>query len=204
MKDANGHVTPDYTFRIKPSKLEAIFKAHTVNGVIQSKGAASEVWTREPGLGRDLQLLKARLKLAIKSDGTLQGLVGGYRPWMPIYMSYVNMRGPVVESLGWIELPGLYYALKRNADYSPTGPKGEKTHISYAMRVHAIPAFVVSPDAVEQITAIASYKAKADPADYDAPKGIFNSIDGLVPDSKVPFGKALEIYPVPQTISSTR
>ena len=46
-----------------------------------------------------------------------------------------------------MQLPAVYYALKRHADYSPKGSKGEKTHISYAMRVSAIPAYVLTPDA---------------------------------------------------------
>jgi len=203
VKDGNGNVARDYTFRIKPSKLEGIFKAYTSKGVILSKTATPEVWTRDPGLARDLQLLRARLKLEMKPDGTLAGYVGGYRPWRTVYTSYVNVRGPVIEVLGWFELPSIYYALKRNADYSPTGPKGEKTHISYAMRVNAIPAYVATPDATQQISAVMSYKAKADPADYIPPKGIYGSIDGLWPDPRVPFGKALEVYPVPQSISST-
>jgi hypothetical protein len=188
--------------------LEGVFKAYTSNGVILSKTPAAEVWTRDPGLGRDLQLLRARIKLEMKPDGTLAGYVGGYRPWMTIYTSYVNVRGPVIESLGWLELPSIYYAFKRNADYSPLdkkgGPKGEKTHISYAMRINALPAYVTTPDGSKQVTAFVSYKAKADPADEIPPKGIFGSIDGLWPDPKVPFGKALEVYPVPQTLSSAR
>lgn len=204
VKDGNGNVARDYTFRIKPSKWEGIFKAYTKNGVILSKVPAPEVWTRDPGLARDLQLLRARIKLEMKADGTLAGMIGGYRPWLTVYTSYVNVRGPVMESLGWFELPSIYYAFKRNADYSPTGPKGEKTHISYAMRVHGIPAYVATPDATKQGIEVVSYKSKADPADYIPPKGIFGSIDGLWPDPRVPFGKALEVYPVPQTVTSTR
>jgi len=33
----------------------------------------------------------------------------------------VGARGPVIESLTWVELPAVYYALRRHADYSPTG-----------------------------------------------------------------------------------
>ncbi|HYM36631.1 MAG TPA: hypothetical protein VET48_14625 [Steroidobacteraceae bacterium] len=200
VKDGNGDIARDYTFRIKPSKLEGIFKAKTSNGVITSKGAAPEIWTRDPGGARDLQLLRARLKLTMKPDGTLEGLVGGYRPWLPVYTALVNARGPVVEVLGWIEIPAIYYALKRNADYSPAGPKGEKTHISYAMRVNAIPAYVITPDATAQLASVVSYKAGA--LEEPPPKPLFGAIDGMVPDRNVPFGKALEVYPVPGSIAA--
>jgi hypothetical protein len=205
VKDGNGEVAHDYTFRIKPAKLEGIFKASTTNGLITSKGAMPEIWTRDPGATRDLQLLRARLKLQMKPDGTLEGMMGGYRPWYPVYDSLIKARGPVAEALGWIELPAVYYALKRNADYSPTGPKGEKTHISYAMRISAIPAYVVTPDAGAPVLAVTSYKSGANPVDTEPTKGLFGAIDGLVPDrdGKVAFGKALEVYPVPGSVAST-
>lgn len=205
VKDGNGEIARDYTFRIKPAKLEGIVKASTSNGVITSKGATPEMWIRDPGAVRDLQLLNARLKLQMKPDGTLEGFVGGYRPWMPVYTALVNARGPVVEALGWIEIPSIYYALKRSADYSPTGPKGEKTHISYAMRLNAIPAYVVTPDASTQVAAVTSYKANKNPADEVPPKPLYGAIDGLVPDRnvpQVPVGQALVYYPVPTNDAS--
>jgi hypothetical protein len=195
VKDGNGEIARDYTFRIKPSKLEGIMQATTSNGVIESKGFTPEIWMRDPGGVRDLQLLRARLKLAMQSDGSLTGYVGGYRPWIPVYTALVNARGPVVEILSWVELPSIYYALKRNADYSPSGRRGEKTHISYALRVNAIPAFVMTPDAITQVASLASYKDRVQPD--PPPKPAFGAIDGMVPDKKVPFGQALVVYPVP-------
>jgi hypothetical protein len=67
---------------------------------------------------------------------------------LPVYQGWVNARGPVIEALTWVQLPAVYYALQRNADFSPEGKRGEKSHISYALRVDAIPAFVMKPDAV--------------------------------------------------------
>jgi hypothetical protein len=199
VKDGNAEVARDYTFSIKPSKLEGIMSARSRDGVIESVEATPEIWMRDPGSTRDLQLLRARLKLEMKTDGTLTGYVGGYRPWMPVYTALVNARGPVVEVLGWIELPSIYYALKRNADFSPSGPRGEKTHISYAMRVNAVPAYVMSPDATQQVVNVTSYKSAANPADELPPKPAFGAIDGMVPDKKVPFGQALVVYPVPRS-----
>jgi hypothetical protein len=205
VKDGNGEIARDYTFRIKPAKLEGMMQASTSNGVITSKGATPEIWIRDPGSVRDLQLLNARLKLQMKADGSLEGYVGGYRPWYPIYDALIKARGPVAEALGWIELPAIYYALKRSADYSPVGSKGEKTHISYAMRVSAIPAYVVTPDATARVATVTSYKAGANPADEAPTKGLFGAIDGLVPDrdGKVTFGQALVVYPVPSSVSAT-
>ena len=197
VKDGNGNISPDYTFRIRPSKLEGIFKARSVNGVISTKSPMREVWTRDPGGARDLQLLQAQLKLQLNADETLEGYVGGYRPWKAVYDSLVNARGTVVEVLGWIELPAVYYALKRNADYSPSGLSGEKTHISYALRLHAIPAFVMTPDAAVPANSVVSYRANYPKSDDVPPPPAFGAIDGLIQRPGLPVGDALEKFPVP-------
>jgi hypothetical protein len=186
VKDANGDIARGYTFRIKPdAKFEGILKARTVKGEIVSTEPAEEIWLRDPSYTRELQLLKAKLKLKMQPDGSLKGLLAGYRPWLPIYMGSVEARGSVIEQLTWVELPGVWYALKRNADYSPTGPGGEKTHISYAMRIDAIPAFVMTPDAKTQVASVESYKSIAPPPGPRLHAFITNKYrvtDGIVPD----------------------
>jgi hypothetical protein len=181
VKDGNGEIARDYTFRIKPhAKYEGILSAHTVNGRILST-RPSDIALRNPGYDRDLELLRARVDLTMQADGSLKGYVGGYRPWEPIYKGWVDARGPVIEALTWVQLPAVYYALRRSADYSPTGPKGEKTHISYALRVDAIPAYVLTPDA--SLTAsVQSYKALA-LADNESKRSTpFYIVDGIVID----------------------
>jgi len=189
VKDGNGAIARDYTFSIKPhAKHEAIFPASVVNGVITSTKPV-EAAMRDPAYLRDLELLQAQVKLTMKPDGSLTGYVGGYRPWEPVYTSWVNARGPVIEALTWVQLPGVYYALRRNADYSPSGSKGEKTHISFALRVDAIPAYVMTPDAAEQVANVVSYKSMA-PAEnvrlaaMNNVVGRFNIIDGIVINPK--------------------
>jgi hypothetical protein len=197
VKDGNGEIARDYTYRIKPhGKYEAIFPARTVKGKIVSTTPA-DVTLRNPAYDPDLELLRARVSLEMKPDGTLTGYVGGYRPWMPVYKGWVNARGPVIEALTWVQLPGVYYAFERNADYSPSGPGGERTHISYALRVDAIPAYVVAPDASKVADAVLSYKpgAPAQPERFSL--GTFAVVDGLVPDrnAKVQAGPNAVILP---------
>lgn len=184
VKDAMGQVAPDYTFRIKPdAKLEGVFKARSVNGRITSTAPTPEIWMRDPGYARQLQLLQAKVDLTLKPDGSLTGYIGGYRPWKPVYDGWVAARGPVIEALTWVRLPDVYYALRRNADYSPTGPGGEKTHISFAFRVDAVPAFVVSPDAKITAQAVSYRKQAPPPAKADAAMAErlpFHIVDGIV------------------------
>jgi hypothetical protein len=188
VKDGNGEIARDYTFRIKPhAKYEAIFPARTVDGRIIST-APADVMMRDPAYNRDLELLRARVSLQMQADGSLKGHVGGYRPWQPIYKGWVDARGPVIEVLTWVQLPSVYYALQRNADFSPRGAKGEKTHISYALRVDALPAFVVTPDASQQVAAVESYKSLAPKEDEGRmTAGLpFRIVDGIVIDPKAP------------------
>ena len=126
VKDGDGDIARDYTFRIAPhAKYEGILQARTSKGKIIST-APADIMLRDPGYTRDLELLRARVNLEMKPDGSLTGYVGGYRPWEAVYKGWVNARGPVIESLTWVQLPAVYYALRRSADYSPTGPGGEE------------------------------------------------------------------------------
>lgn len=196
VKDGVGNIARDYTFRIAPhAKYEAIFPARTSNGRILST-APADVMLRDPSYTPDLELLRARVDLQMKPDGTLIGYVGGYRPWEPVYKGWVNARGTVIEVLTWVQLPAVYYTLQRNADYSPTGPGGEKTHISFALRIDALPAFVMMPDGDKEVASVESYKAIA-PKETARPMYPFLVVDGIVPDptSKVQAGPKAVILP---------
>jgi hypothetical protein len=204
VKDGNGNIARDYSFRIKPhAKYEGIVSARSINGRIISTHPA-DIMLRNPAYDKDLELLRARIDLTMQPDGALKGYVGGYRPWESIYRGWVNARGPVIEALTWVQLPAVYYALKRNADYSPKGSKGEKTHISYALRVSAIPAYVLTPDATRVASSVESYKAIA-PQEPERVTGLFALVvDGIVPDrnAKVQAGPNAVILP-PASASNT-
>lgn len=184
VRGGDGNISPDYTFRIQPhANYEGLFPAATVDGMIVSREPVRAV-LREPAYNRDLELLEAQIQLQMQQDGSLRGYVGGYRPWLPIYEGWVNARGPVIESLTWVELPAVYYALKREADYHPEGNSEQNTHISYALRVEALPAFVMTPDASEVATEVVSYTDQAPPL---PPRGVAmigasRIIDGIVVD----------------------
>jgi hypothetical protein len=195
VKDALGNIARDYTFRIAPdAKHEGVLAARTVNGRIIST-TPSDIMLRDPSYSGDLELLRARVDLEMKQDGTLTGYVGGYRPWEPVYRGWVNARGTVIEVLTWVQLPAVYYALRRNADYSPSGPSGAKTHISFALRIDALPAFVMTPDASKEVASVESYKA-IPPQERPKPQALpFRVVDGIVPDPKYPAGPHAVILP---------
>lgn len=195
VKDGVGNIARDYTFRIAPdAKYEGVLAARTVKGRIIST-APADIMLRDPSYTGDLELLRARVDLEMKADGVLTGYVGGYRPWEPVYRGWVNARGTVIEVLTWVQLPAVYYALRRNADYSPTGSGGEKTHISFALRVDALPAFVTTPDGSREVASVESYKAIAPKEPRKPPAYPFRVVDGIVPDPKYPAGPHAVILP---------
>ena len=201
VKDGAGGIARDYTFRIAPhAKYEGILPARTSNGKIISTVPAN-IMLRDPAYNRDLELLRAQISLEMKPDGSLTGYVGGYRPWEPVYKGWVNARGTVIEVLTWVQLPAVYYALRRNADYSPTGPGGEKTHISFALRIDALPAFVMTPDASKEVASVESYKAIA-PKLPDQPERSY-VVDGIVPDRSGKYQAGPKAVILPPSASST-
>ena len=198
VKDGMGDIAWDYTFTVAPSaKFEAIFDARTENGKIISTHPMEEVWFRDASYTKELQLLQAQLELTMNEDGSLTGLVGGYRPWQPVHDMLVDARGSVIESLTWIELPALWYALQRNADYSPDGALGEKTHISFAMRVSAVPAYVMLNDASQTVDMAQSFRDEAGPMPPQPRATSFRVFDGIVADSNgmIYAGPDAEIIP---------
>jgi hypothetical protein len=198
VKDGLGNIARDYSFRVAPNaKFEGIFRARTSNGRIVSTSPV-DFKMRDPSYSRELELLRARVDLEMKADGSLVGYIGGYRPWKIVYKGWVDARGPVIEALTWVQLPAVYYALERNADFSPTGPGGDKTHISFALRVEAVPAFVMTPDGTKQVSSIDSYKALAPPPSPEPPALKLRIVDGIVPNPNYPAGPDVKIV-VPAT-----
>lgn len=203
-----GKVNRDYTFRVQPHPLqEAVLKARIVNGRVITD-ISPEITMQAPAGGYGgMRMLKARGDFQMKENGQLEGMMGGYIPWEPIYDGFVRARGPIVEILGWVRLPDVYYALERYADYSPDGASARKTHISYAMRIQATPAYVMTPDAKQQLTTIASFKAGARPLPPQQP-GRFSKgpiIDGLVipPGEKpVSLSEDMLLPPKPAQVSA--
>ncbi|MGE0409836.1 MAG: hypothetical protein AB7P23_11325 [Amphiplicatus sp.] len=176
-----GAVAARYTFRIRPhAQYEATFKGKVVDGRVTTE-ATPRVFIRDANFGYGLELLQARADFTMQSDGSLKGYLGGYQPWGAVYDGLLSHRGWVMERSLGIEMPALWYALRRNADYSPTGSGGEKTHISSALRIDAVAAYVTGPDGKALVSSVKSYKAQA-PKDeplIQQPKRSWRIVEGL-------------------------
>jgi len=181
VKDAGGNVSRDYTFRIRPHHTyEAIFAGQVAGGRITTS-PNPRVVLRDAFYGVGLELLQARIDFQMRPDGGLRGYVGGYRPWAAIHDNFMIVSGTTMERQNSIQLPALWYVLKRNADYSPSGSGGPKTHISYALRIDAVPAYVTDPQGSALIASVDTFRelAPKDEPLISYPRGGRSIINGL-------------------------
>ena len=142
-RDASGAVAQaDMTYQVDPyprshNELKGSIKAHVV-----TVEPADFNMVLDPYLQPEIRFAKTHMRLNIAADGSVRGVIGGYQPWSTVYYGFAD-QGHIKEYAGSINLPALYYALKRNADYDPDPKTGENRQISSAYLVEAVPAFAV-------------------------------------------------------------
>lgn len=154
-RNSNGDPQLDMTYQIDRSpRSQNIVHGKLKDGVITTDRFDFNM-IGDPFAMPEYHFKDAKLRLALKPDGSVGGILGGYHPWRPIYVSYA-LPGFTNEVNLSIDVPGIYYALKRLADAYPDPKTGENTAISSSFWIEAIPAFVVRPS--ENRTAAASRK----------------------------------------------
>jgi len=150
VKDPMGNLVKDVSFRVVKTEQYSRLKARIRNGVLETEQADVHMpafsWG-ETNRG-DVLFQKGRVRLVMNRDGSLSGLVGGYRDWREVYARdtfNVPSGGATRETYYHQNQIAMYYALKRNADAMPDPITGANTAISAAFRFTARPAFVVDP-----------------------------------------------------------
>jgi len=88
---------------------------------------------------------KTQIRLTLNDDGSAKGVLGGYQPWLPIYEGFA-LGGAVNELNLSVDAPGIYYALKKLADFEPDA-SGQNQYISSSYTIEAVPAFITHPNA---------------------------------------------------------
>jgi hypothetical protein len=142
--DANANARRNYTFRIDPDpRSRNTFKGRLNNNIVTIDPGPLYM-KGEPYLTTAFDFVDTHMKLQLKPDGTLDGLVGGYLPWMQLYYTYGQGGSAQEASIGF-NIPGIFYALRRLADAYPDPATGENTRISAAYQIEAVPAFAVWP-----------------------------------------------------------
>jgi hypothetical protein len=144
-QDANAHTQSDMTYRV----LARPASRNVLHGVIKDGVVTTEAATVMMKCDSYIQPIyefrEARLRLRMTPAGRLEGVLGGYQPWYPIYWSHAKV-GYIDERGFGVDAPALYYALRGNADAYPDSKSGENTAISAAYMFEAVPAFIVRLD----------------------------------------------------------
>jgi hypothetical protein len=142
LRNAKGDPQSDMTFAVDDNpRMQNAFQGHIKNGVLTTD--FSDFYMIQDPFGvTEYRFKQAKLRFKFNPDGSIQGILGGYQPWLPIYTSFA-LGGSVNELNLSIDAPGIYYALKRLADAYPDPKTGQNTYISSSYWVEAVPAFVV-------------------------------------------------------------
>ena len=144
-RNAQGESQADLTFRIDPTpRLQNRVHGHIKDGVLESD-PFDFTMLGDPYAMVEYEFHEAHLRLTPTEDGGLKGILGGYHPWLPIYTSYA-LAGAAFEVNLSLDLPGMYYALKKMADADPDPATGQNRQISATYAMELIPAYLRHSD----------------------------------------------------------
>jgi hypothetical protein len=145
MRDLKTEAQPDATFRAESnSRSWNLVKGHIRDGVILTETFDFRM-IGDPFHIPNVEFDRAKVRLQILPNGELKGFVGGYTPFVHIYMVWALV-GTLAESMLSVDLPGFYYALRRLADSHPDPKTGINMNISSTFTIEAVPAFIIPPD----------------------------------------------------------
>jgi hypothetical protein len=152
VKDANGEPQRDMTFEVDNNpRTKNITRGAIKNGVLQSTKDVDNFYMvlAKYGIIPFIGLEKAKYRFTFAEDGSLKGIVGGYQDWLDLYGGF-GRGGAGVEVNISLDMPGIYYALRKMADAVPDPKSGQNTRISAAYWIEAVPAFIAKPQNTAQ------------------------------------------------------
>ena len=147
-RDAQSQVLRDMTFRVNSDpRSHHEFSAEMKDGIITLKKPEEllAIWGEEMMMPT-FELHNTRMRLQLKPDGTLHGMMGGYMPWKDAMSTGLQAN----MGTDWV---ALYYNLRKSADANPDPKTGENRYISTAYFIDAVPAFAVAPDKAHKVAA---------------------------------------------------
>ncbi len=138
-----------FTVSTKVPRFRNVLKGRIVDGVLTTEPAdikLTETWGQ--GGARDIRgnrsawdYRQGRLRLVFQADGSLAGLLGGYRPVFDVIKS-PSLGGFGSAVAAGIDCASRLKTLRQFADGLPDPATGKCTAVSSARRIVAIPAFV--------------------------------------------------------------
>lgn len=149
--DSKGNFLHGASFTIsdKPPRHRNALKGRIANGVLTTAPTRIKLTaTWGQGGARDIRgnrgaydFHEGMLRLTFQPDGSLQGLVGGYRPLFDAILS-PSLGGAGAAIVAGIDCAAELKTLRKYADGLRDAKTGQCTGISSAMQLSAVPAFV--------------------------------------------------------------
>lgn len=156
--DTNGKYLSGVSFAISdkpPRNSRNVLRGRILNGVLTTAPAdikLTQTWGQ--GGARDLRgnrskfdYRKGRLRLTFQSDGSLTGLMAGYRPVFDVIVS-PSLGGAGSALVAGIDCATNLATLRKYADGLRDPSTGKCTGVSSAQRIRAVPAFVTDVPAL--------------------------------------------------------
>ena len=165
-QDSMGNFLRGASFSIstKPPRERNVLHGRIVNGVLTTDSKdikLTQTWGQ--GGARDLRgnrskydFRHGKLQLKFQSDGSVRGMVGGYKPVFDVIQS-PSIGGVGSALVAGIDCSQYLQTLRKYADGIKDPKTGKCTGVSAAMQLTAIPAFV---NDIPAATAIAQRSAK--------------------------------------------
>lgn len=140
--DGKGETASNQTFRIDPDpRSHNEFEGQIKNRVLTITPSRLKA-VGDPFVIPIWDIKNVHFRLSLKEDGSIDGIMGGYQEWLPIYFMYAQ--GSIsYEVQNGLNIAGIYHALKRMADADPHPKTGQNMAISAVYRIEAVPAFAV-------------------------------------------------------------
>jgi hypothetical protein len=157
-----------FTISTKPPRHRNVLHGHIRNGVLTTDPAdivLTETWGQ--GGARDIRgnrgvwdFKKGRLRLVFQSDGSLTGVLGGYRPLFDSVLSE-SLGGAGSAIVAGLDCSAELATLRKYADGLRDPKTGQCTGISSAQQLTAVPAFVNDAPEAAQDKKLASNGSEA-------------------------------------------
>lgn len=142
IRNTQGGVIHGATFVIDTDpRFHNEFKGRIKEGILTIEPGRSFAIQGESQFYPTLRFFNTQLRLQLNADGTLKGIIGGYTAWQDYY-TYLSVRN---EDQSQVDLPGVFYAMRRLAD-GPHDPVTEEGSISSAFWMEAVPAYHTTLD----------------------------------------------------------
>src|SRR5262249_28447332 len=107
-------------------RSHSVHKGHIKNQVLTLDGGTAGGWQGESQFFPSLRFSDTRMRLTMRPDGGVDGIVGGYQLWRDFFY-FLAIRG---EGTGQVELSGTYYAMKKVLDGPPNPVTGDRDTMS--------------------------------------------------------------------------